>query len=118
MPSFIFIGFLVSLVNYLKKEKSVNSELLLKNSFINLTSILKNTYLISENIEERIELKKFIFKETKINITTYSSESEIFNKSYSKLQINNSLMTYFKDGKKVKEIFNDLKPLMREKGKK
>lgn len=43
---------------------------------------------------------------------------QIFNESHSKLQINNSLMTYFKDGKRVKEIFNDLKPLMREKGKK
>ena len=85
VPSFIFIGFLVSLVNYLKKEKSVNSELLLKNSFINLTSILKNTYLISENMEDRIELQKFIYEETNVNITTYSSENETFNKSFNTL---------------------------------
>ena len=89
IPAVLFIYFVEKMIAYIGTKYSVNSEFLFKNSFTNLASILKKTYLISENIEDRIKLQKFIYKETKINITTYSSESEIFNKSYNILIMTN-----------------------------
>ena len=90
-PITLLVIFFIYLIVYIKDSfsNSLNSELLLKNSFTNLTPILKNTYLISENIEDRIELKKFIYKETNVNITTYSSESEILDKNFNILTMEN-----------------------------
>ena len=90
-PITLLAIFFIYLIVYIKDSfrNSLNSELLLKNSFTNLTPILKNTYLISENIEDRIELKKFIYKETNVNITTYSSESEILDKNFNILTMEN-----------------------------
>ena len=81
LPVVTFMFFLVDMFNYTTKDHSYNSEFLFKNSFKNLTSILKKAILISDNIKDRVELQKFIYKETNINITTYSSESDISNKN-------------------------------------
>ena len=87
VPALLFIIFLHLLMMGYTYEGgySEDTESLFKNSFTNLTLILKQTYLISENIEDRIELQKFIYKHTNISITSYSSENEILNKNFSLL---------------------------------
>ena len=112
---YVFIYLILKLYDSISKpfknSASLKSDYLFKNSFTNLTSILNFTYLISENIEDRIELQKFIYKETNINITTFSSESEIFNKNFNKLimeKIGNKYNFIFPELDKKKNYYSFL----------